>query len=76
MNALTDINFTVQCDSVSNMVLMLPPSVGSGVERRLGWETFPHEQKAAAHPQQAERQETEREIEERQSLKTEETKDL
>lgn len=49
---------------VINPLLLLPPSVGSGGQRRLSRTAFLHEQKLGEDPEQAECQEAEQEIEE------------
>lgn len=55
-----------------NPLLLLPPSVGSGGQRRLSGTAFLHEQKLGEDPEQVECQEAEQEIE--QSGRKRETK--
>lgn len=49
--------------SVYNILLLLPPSVGSGGERRLSWTAFLHEQNLGEDPEKEERHKVEQEIE-------------
>lgn len=49
--------------SVCNMLLLLPPSVGSGGEQRLSWTALLHERNLVEDPEKEERQEAEQEVE-------------
>lgn len=49
--------------SVYNILLLLPPSVGSGGERRLSWTALLHEQNLGEDPEKDERHKVEQEIE-------------